>query len=301
MKIKEWMILCLKGITMGAANSVPGVSGGTLAFITGIYERLVNSINNIDAKAVKMLFKGDFKGLWQHIDGNFLSAVLAGVMIAMFTFAKLMLVLLEEFPIYTWAFFFGLIIASSVIMLGGVKKWGAGEFCWIFFGAILGILVAMLNINGVSLETSDSLWFILLCGSLSITAMILPGISGSFILLVLGKYEYIMQVIVDVMKFDTNAIAALCVFGLGCCAGLLAFAKFLHWLMTGWGTQTMIVLTGFIIGSLPAIWPWNGFQKVDALTGEANDPMIAGAVICCFAGIALVLGIEWAGKKKPRD
>lgn len=298
MKIKEWIMLCLKGIAMGAANSVPGVSGGTIAFITGIYERLVGCINNIDATAVRLLFKRDFKGLWSHIDGNFLSGVLLGVMIAMFSFAKLMLVLLSDYPICTWAFFFGLIVASSVIMLGGVKKWGFSDIICILIGGLLGVLVALLNMRGVSFETSDSLWFILLCGALSITAMILPGISGSFILLVLGKYEYIMQVIVDVLKFDLHAIITLCVFGAGCAGGLLAFAKLLHYLMARWGNQTMLVLTGFIIGSLPAIWPWNGFEKVDVLTGEMNDPMIVPAVIWCVVGTALVLGLEYAGRRK---
>lgn len=303
MTIKESLILCLKGIGMGAANSVPGVSGGTIAFITGIYGRLVNSLNNIDAKAVQMLFKGEIKALWKHVDGAFLCSLLSGVLIAMFSFAKLMLVLLEQYPIYTWAFFLGLIIASSIVMLGGVKKWGPGELCWLFFGGILGVLVAMLNARGVRLNTSDSLWFIFFCGSLSITAMILPGISGSFILLVLGKYEYIMQVIVDVLKLDTHAIAALCSFGLGCCGGLLAFAKFLHWLMERWSTQTMIVLTGFILGSLPALWPWgawNGFHRIDPLTGTASELMIPGAVVACVLGIALVLGLEFAGRKSSK-
>lgn len=296
MKISEIISLFLKGLGMGAANSVPGVSGGTIAFITGIYSRLVASLNNIDASAVKALFKGRFKEVWRHIDGNFLCAVLSGVLVAMFSFAKLMLVLLEKAPIQTWAFFFGLIIASSVIMLGGVRKWGVNDVLWLLSGGALGVAICTMT----PMQTPDGLWFIFICGALSICAMILPGISGSFILLVMGKYEYIMKVIADVLTFDWNAILVLCVFGLGCVVGLLAFAKFLHYLMGKWERQTLIVLSGFVLGSLVKVWPWNSYVAADPLLGTENDPHILAAVLWCLGGIALVLGLEWAGRRASK-
>lgn len=307
MKIKDWIVLGLKGVAMGAANSVPGVSGGTIAFITGIYERLVASLNNIDSKAVKMLLKGEFKALWEHVDGNFLCAVMLGVLVAMFSFAKLMVYLLGAFPIQTWAFFLGLIIASSIVLLAGIKGWKASDAIWIVLGILLGLAVVWanmwINAGSQSVQTPDTLWFIMLCGMLSITAMILPGISGSFILVLLGKYEYIMIVISDVLKFDTDAIIKLCAFGLGCVIGLLAFAKFLHWLMAKYANQTLITLTGFILGSLPVLWPWaswNGYGAIDPLTGLAADPHIVAGIVWIVIGTALILGLEWLGRKAQK-
>ncbi|MCQ2186696.1 MAG: DUF368 domain-containing protein [Bacteroidales bacterium] len=304
MTVKECIFTVLKGMGMGAANSVPGVSGGTIAFITGIYGRLVNSLNNIDSKAVKLLLSGNFKELWQHVDGGFLCALMGGVLVAMFSFAKLMVYLLGAFPIQTWAFFLGLIIASSIVLLAGIKGWKASDAIWIVLGILLGLAVVWanmwINAGSQSVQTPDTLWFIMLCGMLSITAMILPGISGSFILVLLGKYEYIMIVISDVLKFDTDAIIKLCAFGLGCVIGLLAFARFLHWLMAKYANQTLITLIGFILGSLPVLWPWaswNGYGAIDPLTGAPADLHVMAGVIWILLGIALVLGLEYLGRK----
>lgn len=290
----EWIILTLKGIGMGAANVVPGVSGGTIAFITGIYERLVGAINNFDTSAVKMLFGGKFKDFWKHIDGNFLTAILLGVAIATFSLAKLMLILLADYPIQTWAFFFGLIIASSILILGGLKDWKASDFICLVAGAVIGVLVCTLS----PMETPDGLWFIFICGAVSISAMILPGISGSFILLVMGKYEYIMKAIDGVLHLDVQSIIVLLVFAFGCVVGILAFAKLLHWLLARYNRQTVIALAGFILGSLVKVWPWNSYDGTpNPLTGEVADPHILAAILWCIAGIALVLGLEWAGKR----
>lgn len=290
----EWIILTLKGIGMGAANVVPGVSGGTIAFITGIYERLVGAINNFDTDAVKMLFGGKFKDFWKHIDGNFLTAILLGVAIATFSLAKLMLILLEGYPIQTWAFFFGLIIASSILILGGLKDWKASDFICLVAGGAIGVLVCTLS----PMETPDGLWFIFVCGAVSISAMILPGISGSFILLVMGKYEYIMKAIDGVLHLDVQSFIVLLVFALGCAVGILAFAKLLHWLLARYNRQTVIALAGFILGSLVKVWPWNSYDGTpNPLTGEVADPHILAAILWCIAGTALVLGLEWAGKR----
>ena len=286
-------ILFLKGIGMGAANVIPGVSGGTIAFITGIYERLVNCINNIDSQAVKMLFKGRFKELWKHIDGNFLLWIVAGVAVATLSLAKLMLFLLQNHPIQTWAFFFGLIIASSILMLSGLKNWKTVDAICLVCGVILGIFICTLS----PVESPDNLLYIFLCGALSICAMILPGISGSFILLVMGKYEYIMSAIDGFLHFNLYSMLVLAVFLIGCICGILAFAKFLHWLLGKWNRQTLVVLSGFVLGSLVKVWPWNSYSSApDPLTGEVPGLHIPGAVLWCLAGIILVLGLEMLGK-----
>lgn len=305
MKLKDWIIVALKGIGMGAANSVPGVSGGTIAFITGIYGRLVTAINHIDAKAVKMLFTGDFKGLWKHVDGNFLLALFTGVLIAMFSFAKLIVWCMDAYPVHTWGFFFGLIIASGVVMLRSTTGWKAADLGWLVLGAVLGVFICTLQ--GSESAGNPSLLYVLLCGAVSICAMILPGVSGSLLLQVMGEYRYIMVVIADVLTFDWNAIIALCVFGVGCVTGLLAFSKLLHFLMDRYARPTMVALTGFVLGSLVKVWPWRAeylaMQGGDPLLGGSApaDLHIAGGIVCIILGIALVLGLEWLGSRGKKD
>ena len=173
----RYLFVTVKGICMGAADVIPGVSGGTIAFMTGIYEELVGSINSINATAVKLLFTGKFRQFWKHINGNFLLSLIAGILISILSLAKLMQYLLDYQPIQTWAFFFGLIVASSIFILKGIKSWKFNDFVMLVFGIVLGVVVCTLSPT----ETPDGLWFILLCGAIAICAMILPGISGSFI------------------------------------------------------------------------------------------------------------------------
>ena len=288
---------------MGAADVIPGVSGGTIAFMTGIYEELIGSINAIDTYAVKMLFTGRLKAFWKHIN---LVCVFAGILLSVLSLAKLMQFLLSTYPIQTWAFFFGLIVASSIFILRGVKDWNFKDVIFLAAGTVLGIVVCTLSPT----QTPDGLWFIFLSGSIAICAMILPGISGSFILLILGKYEYIMNAIVDM------DIAVLAVFATGAAAGILAFSKFLHWLLARYHRQTLVVLAGFIIGSLVKVWPWSNMEAIvrsqfsipEGMPGtdvisEAMaeytgliDYHIAGAICFAIIGFALVTGIEMAGK-----
>ena len=192
----DYLFVTVKGICMGAADVIPGVSGGTIAFMTGIYEELVASINSINGTAVKLLFTGKFRQFWKHINGNFLVSLIAGILISIFSLAKLMQYLLNYQPIQTWAFFFGLIVASSIFILRGVKGWKVKDFVMLALGIVLGVVVCTLSPT----ETPDGLWFIFLCGAIAICAMILPGISGSFILLVLGKYEYMMSRIANIVS-----------------------------------------------------------------------------------------------------
>lgn len=294
-KIRGGVRVALKGYAMGAANVVPGVSGGTIALLTGIYPTLVKCLDSLTAKETWTdLLHGRFKAFWNCVNGNFLVTLFAGVLISILSLAKLMTYVLDLYPVLTWAFFFGLIIASSWMMFRDIKGWGFKDVLFAVFGLILGVVICTLSPT----ETPDNYLFIFLCGAISVCTMILPGISGSFVLLILGKYDFIMGAISNLN------LPVLAVFGIGCVVGLLAFAKLLDWLLEHWEKQTMLVLLGFVVGSLIKVWPWNDMQAVtDAQilrTGAATpvDMQIPGAVICCIAGIALVLALEKLGKKK---
>lgn len=291
-KFWEYFILCLKGIGMGAANVIPGVSGGTIAFITGIYTRLVGALSRFDSEAVSLLFHGKFKALYKHLDGAFLCSVLLGVAIATLSLAKLMVICLHDYPIHTWAFFFGLIIASALIMLRDFNGKNVWDIIWLILGACIGVAICTLG-NG---QGYDGLWYIFLCGAASICAMILPGISGSFILCVMGKYEYIMNAIDGMMHLSLYSFVVIAVFGLGCIVGILLFAKLLNWLLKRWNHQTMVLLTGFVLGSLVKVWPWNSYSSIPGPDGLVPPMHIGGAIAFCVLGIALILGLELLGK-----
>lgn len=302
---------------MGAADVIPGVSGGTIAFIMGIYDDFVGSLAAINAEAVKMLLKGQFKAFWKHINGSFLLSLVIGIGISVVSLAGLMQMLLSDFPIQTWAFFFGLIVASSIFIIRGISGWRLREGLLLVLGIILGVVICTLSPT----QTPDGLWFIFLSGAIAICAMILPGISGSFILLILGKYQYIMGCISDLVSgvnFGQNFLI-LCIFGIGAVVGILGFSKFLHWLLARWNKETLIVLAGFIIGSLVKVWPWSNTEVIvlsqfpdaallaESLDGHlpaevlaqysgSTDPHIAGAILFALIGFGLVTGIELAGK-----
>ena len=293
--------IAVKGACMGAADVIPGVSGGTIAFIMGIYDQFVGSIASINAEAVKLLFSGKIKAFWKHINGNFLLALVIGIGVSVVGLAGLMQMLLADFPIQTWAFFFGLIVASSIFILKGIKGWRVRDGLCLGLGVVLGVVVCTLSPT----QTPDALWFIFLSGALAICAMILPGISGSFILLILGKYQYIMSTITscvgnvgaiwgaegaDKILFWNSALT-LAIFLIGAVVGILSFSKVLHWLLARWNKETLIVLAGFIIGSLVKVWPWNNEEAM-----MQDDLHIAGAIIFAIIGFSLVTGIEIAGK-----
>ena len=183
--LKKYLMVTLKGACMGAADVIPGVSGGTIAFIMGIYDEFVGSIASINAEAMKLLFKGQFKAFWKHINGTFLVSIVLGIGISVVLLAGLMQTLLTVYPIQTWAFFFGLIVASSIFILRGISGWKLREILFVILGGVLGVTVCTLSPT----QTPNALWFIFLSGAIAICAMILPGISGSFILLILGKYQ----------------------------------------------------------------------------------------------------------------
>lgn len=307
----------VKGACMGAADVIPGVSGGTIAFITGIYDEFVGSIARVDAEAVRLLLKGKIRDFWKHINGWFLLSVVAGIGVSVVSLAGLMQMLLSDYPVQTWAFFFGLIVASSIFILRGISGWKALDGGLLALGVVLGVTVCTLSPT----QTPDALWFIFISGAIAICAMILPGISGSFILLILGKYQYIMGAISGLTtgeNFSQNLVI-IAVFLVGAVFGILSFSKFLHWLLARWNKETLIVLAGFIIGSLVKVWPWSNAEAIVcsqnpelALMAEnlegglpaelvsqymaSADLHIAGAVVFALIGFSLVMGIEIAGK-----
>ncbi len=303
-KTNKYMMVGLKGIGMGAADVIPGVSGGTIAFMTGIYEELVGSINSINMTSVKLLFKGRLAEFWKAINGNFLVSLVLGILISILSLAKLMTYLLNCWPVPTWAFFFGLIVASSVFILKDVKQWKLKDVLTTALGIILGVVVCNLSPT----ETPDGLWFIFLSGAIAICAMILPGISGSFILLILGKYEFMLATLAKIIGGGgvLKDFLILIVFILGALTGILAFSKFLHWLLAHYHRPTLLVLVGFIIGSLVKVWPWSDMAVVaeaQLLRGESIaeiDMQIPAAIICCVAGAALVTVLELLSMRKSR-
>lgn len=289
------IVVAVKGFFMGAANVVPGVSGGTIALISGIYEELIEALNAIMSPAPwKSLLKGRFKEFWTSVHGRFLLWLLIGTAISIFSLAKLVEHELAYHPILVWAFFFGLIIASAYYMLRDIKGWKVKDVIVTLAGVALGLVICTLSPT----QTPDSMWFIFICGAIAVCTMILPGISGSFILVILGKYDYVMSAV------SGMNIPVLLVFALGCVIGILAFAKFLHWLLARWERQTMLVLVGFVIGSLVKVWPWADTQACAEAqmlrTGIAEplDKQIPGAIIWCIVGVALIVAIQLLGSKK---
>ncbi len=313
-KLVKDLVVALKGYAMGAANVIPGVSGGTIALLTGIFGRIVDALNSImDIKTWKMLFKGEWRGFWKAVDGRFLVALMTGTLLSIFTLAKLMEYVLLHYPIRTWAFFFGMIAASAAVMLAKLRNWKWMDGVWVIAGIALGVIICTLSPT----TTPDDLWFIFICGAIAICTMILPGISGSFILLILGKYAYIMTAVSEMN------IPVLLVFGAGCVIGILAFSKVLHWLLDRFERPTMLVLIGFVLGSLIKVWPWNdtdaiirsqllkqGADKEAAEialstltdTGQSLQQLISdyhvnGAIIFGLLGVVLVGILEYLGGK----
>lgn len=280
------IVVAVKGFFMGAANVVPGVSGGTIALLTGIYSRIINAIDALmRISNWKLLLKGDLKAFWKAVEGRFLLALGIGVVASVFTLAKLMEYVLANHPVQTWAFFFGLILASVYYMLRDIKNLKWLDAVQVFAGLVLGLVVCTLTPT----KTPDTMWFVFICGAIAVCTMILPGISGSFILVILGKYDYIMRAV------SALDLPTLFVFALGCVVGILAFAKFLHWLLARYERSTMLVLIGFVLGSLVKVWPWHDLSAIP--DGQLH---IASAVIWCFIGLALIVAVELLSRKQGR-
>jgi putative membrane protein len=244
--LKEYLLLFSKGVGMGAADIVPGVSGGTIAFITGIYEELLNSIRSVNGEAIRLLIRFNLAGFWKHINGSFLVVLLAGIGFSILTLSGIVLFLLEFHTELLWSFFFGLIIASAVVVGKKITRWSIG----VVLAGLVGVLLAYFITVATPTQTPEAYWFIFLSGAIAICAMILPGISGSFLLVLLAKYEFILGA---VKEFKIDIILT---FALGCITGILSFSHVLNWMLKNYHNVTIALLTGFMIGSLNKVWPW---------------------------------------------
>jgi len=260
--ISQYLIIGLKGVAMGAADAVPGVSGGTIAFISGIYEELVTTISSIDFSLFKTLKKQGFLAFWKQLNGGFLIALLSGILVSFVSFMRLAKYLIEYHPVLIWSFFFGLIVASIIYVARQIKKWRLSTLISLIVGTLMAYYITTLP----SLGSNENPYFLFFAGALAICAMILPGISGSFILVILGAYKTLSDALHD---FNFQRIA---LFAGGAVLGLLSFSRLLKWLFKNHENTTLALLTGFIIGSLNKIWPWKETLTVYSKELGANIP-----------------------------
>ncbi|MBK8488549.1 MAG: DUF368 domain-containing protein [Bacteroidetes bacterium] len=244
--IKKYYLLIFKGMAMGAADVVPGVSGGTIAFITGIYEELINSIKAIDLNAFKILFKKGIPAFWEKINGWFLLFLLLGIGISIVSLSKLILYLLTNYPTLLWSFFFGLVIASAIYVGSTIKKWNLQLIVGLIAGAAFAYYITIAS----PAQGPTELWFVFITGAIAICAMILPGISGSFIMLLMGMYEFILN------SLTSLKISVILTFMAGAAIGIVSFSHLLSWMLRKYHNLTIAILTGFMIGSLNKVWPW---------------------------------------------
>ena len=266
----KYLILVLKGMAMGAANVVPGVSGGTIALITGIFEELIEAIKSFDTKALRLLKDGKFKELADHIHLYFLLSVFGGIGLSIITFAKLFGYLFDNYPVYLWSFFFGLILASVFYVGKTVRKINFSSLAFFIAGTALAMAITLFN----PATQNDAWWYLLLCGVVAMISMILPGLSGSFVLILMGNYQLVM--IDAVNHLDIMVLLPVAV---GAGVGLLAFSHLLSWIFKNYHDPTLSVLTGFILGSLSTLWPWKNIEYLKNADGSLlmkhGEPVVA--------------------------
>ncbi len=295
--LTDYLLLVSRGLAMGAVDVVPGMSGGTIALITGIYEELIQSIRSFNLRLFSIIRKDGFLAAWETINGNFLVAVLSGVLISIFSLAKLFSWLLVNHPLLVWAFFFGLIIGSSIYVGSKIKRYNVRVILFFLTGASLAYYVTVTT----PATTPESLWFIFLSGSIAFCALILPGLSGAFILILLGKYEFMLQAL---LAFNVPIVVVFC---LGGVAGVLVFSHLIGWLLFRHPNATLALLTGFMVGSLNKLWPWkkvvesyvNSQEEVVPLIEKSISPMkyaeiyglspqLPAILVCALCGIILI-------------
>ncbi|NDV16075.1 DUF368 domain-containing protein [Muricauda sp. TY007] len=301
-RILDYVFITLKGMAMGAADVVPGVSGGTIAFISGIYEELITSINNINLSLVPILRKQGIKAVWNKVNGNFLLALFLGIFISVLSLAKFLSWLLENEPILLWSFFFGLVVASIFMVGKEITRWNLGKVVVLILGAALAFFITELPAS----DNSGSLPYLFLSGALAVCAMILPGISGAFILVLLGSYKTILDA---VHERDIKIILTV---GVGAIFGLLSFARLLKWMFNHYKNITLALLTGFILGSLNKIWPWKKvletktFGEKTIVVDDMNvlpgafggDSKLILAIVLAILGFSLIFILEKVASKK---
>jgi len=297
-RIKEQLVIFTKGIAMGSVNAIPGVSGGTIAMITGVFERIINSIKSFDLSAAKLLFTGRFREFAKYVDLVFILNILIGNLVAIVSLAKLFEILFRDYPVYIWAYFFGLVFASVFFLGKKIEKWYIGYIAFFLIGTAIAVFISIAT-HGV--ENSNFL-YLMLCGAIAICCKVLPGTSGAFVLLLMGNYYLIMVDSINHARFEI-----LIPFIAGAVIGLIPFSHFLSWLLKRFHDPTVSLLTGFILGSLGTLWPWKKtitemFGEKEVVTGfEWNLPQMnaefAIAFAWCVFGILTIYLVEVLAKK----
>ncbi len=308
--MKDYLLNFTKGLAMGAANVIPGVSGGTIALITGIFQKIIDSFKSFDITALRLFFTGKFKEFAKHTNLYFLISVFLGAVISILSFAKVLSFLFDNYPIHVWSYFFGLILASVFYVGKTIDKWSFSTIIFFILGTAIAIFISILN----PAKENDSILYLFICGVIAACSMILPGLSGSFILILLGNYHLVM--IDSVINFDMYVLLPV-VFGAG--FGLLAFSYFLSWIYKKYRNQTIAILTGFILGSLSILWPWkqtistyidrHGIVKPfiqknilpnNYLDITNNDPHIMAAIIFVILGFLTIFILEKLAQAKSK-
>jgi putative membrane protein len=305
--MKQYLHTLFKGIAMGAANVVPGVSGGTIALITGIFERLIDAIKSFNLKAAKLLLSFKFKEFAEYTDLYFLIALFSGIFIAIITLAKLFDFLFTNYPVYIWSYFFGLVLASVYFVGKTISKWSWSVILTFLVGTSVAIIISVLN----PAKEDSGFIYLMLCGVVAMCSMILPGLSGSFVLILMGNYQLVMIDAVNNMDFGI-----LIPVGVGAVVGLIAFSHILSWVFKRYRDQTISLLTGFILGSVSILWPWQKAIYLKDAAGElilkkgepivehysrflpeSFDQQVIFAIIFAILGIATIWGVEKAAEK----
>jgi putative membrane protein len=301
---REYLILGVKGFCMGAADVVPGVSGGTMAFILGIYRELIASIKSINMDFGRLLLSGKIKDAMGVVSWQFLVAVATGVFAAIFTIAKFLSYMLSAYPVWVWSFFFGLVLSSAVTICLEINRWTLKVIMAIVFGTALAFYI----VGQVPVSTPETPWFLFISGAVAICAMILPGISGAFILVLLGKYQYVLDA-VNNLDFFTLAVVTS-----GAVVGLMSFARILSWLFKKYQNMTIALLVGLMLGSLRKIWPWKTdmaiydeklsewvvVTQVNMLPSQLDFEVFIGFVLMML-GMVMVISMKYIAKTKSFD
>jgi uncharacterized membrane protein len=329
----DYLLLVLKGVGMGAANKVPGVSGGIVAFVGGFYEEFIQSLQRLNKNALELLFRGKIYLFIKYINGYFLAAILFGMLISFFTVSKVLDFLIIHYELNVWSTFFGMIIGSIYSISKRFEKWDWKSISYLIIGAIIGLTISFLD---PAME-NDALWFVFICGVISVSGMTLPGLSGSFILIILGNYVLLLidsvnalyDTLANIISFDFSfldnptrmrMLLVLIVFTIGSVTGMISFSHGMNHLLKKYKIQTIAVITGFIIGSLGVVWPWKEtIFKTDELgrfvLSSSNNKTIQTykrfipefnletivAIGYIIFGISLILLLEWYGIKNKKS
>ena len=330
--LTDKLFLILKGLGMGAANKVPGVSGGVVAFVAGFYEEFIYSLRKVNKKAFKLLFNGRFKSFYRYINGRFLGLLFFGMIVSYFSVSKVLDYLIKHYELYIWSVFFGMIIGSIYYINKDFKDWNYKTYTSLALGIILGVSISFLN----PAKENDNLWFVFFCGIISVSGMTLPGFSGSFILILLGNYVLLLvdsvnalyDTMSDIIRGDFSFIdnqerlrmlKVLIVFTLGSVTGLVTFSHVLSYILKHYKSITLSAIIGFIIGSLGVVWPWKKtIYKIDEsgnfLLDSTGEKIIENyqrfkpelntetyyAIAFIILGVLIVLALEWYGQKTRR-